>query len=239
MLSPMNKSLPSCVCEFLGTFALVFFGCASIIVAAGKIGNTAIAPGAGLISVAMAHGLVLSIAICAGMYISGGQFNPAVSLGLVVAGKQRLSRAIMFIVVQLLAAACAAGLLQVLMPPDVANGDGPRLGATIGKLTDLNMYWSVTAIEAIATFALMTAVLAATVDDRAHKLGGFVIGLTVAACILAFGPLTGASMNPARTFGPAICGNHWDIWWAYWVGPIAGASLAAVVYRRFWRDGKA
>jgi MIP family channel proteins len=236
----MTKSTQACVSEFLGTFALVFFGCASIIVTRGSIGGERIYEGGGgLMVVAFAHGLALAVATCAGMYISGGQFNPALSLGLVVAGKQSLGRAIGFIVVQLVGAACAAGLLQVVLSPSVANSADVKLGATIGKLTEMRFFWGVIAFEAVATFALMMAMLASTVDDRAHKLGGFVIGLTFAAAMLAIGPLTGGSMNPARSLGPALSGSHWDMHWAYWVGPIAGACLAAVVYREVWHEGKA
>jgi MIP family channel proteins len=238
----MTKTTQACVCEFLGTFALVFFGCASIIVTGGSIGGQPImAPGTsgGLVTVALAHGLILSIAICSGMYVSGGLFNPALTLGMVVAGKKTFPEAVMFIVVQLLGAACAAGLLLVVLSPEVANSADVKLGATIGKLTEMRFFWGVIAFEAIGTFALMTSVLAATVDDRAHKLGGFVIGLTLAAAILAIGPLTGGSLNPARTFGPAVSGSHWDMHWAYWLGPVAGACLAAVVYREVWHEGKA
>jgi aquaporin TIP len=227
----MKGLIPGCVAEFLGTFALVFFGAGSIIVTHSNPSS-----GAGLITVALAHGLILSIAVTATMYVSGGQLNPAVSLGLIVAGKQTPAKAVVFIAAQLLAAACAAGMLQVLLTPAVANHDVPKLGATIGDLTLAGNVKGVFGFEFILTFFLMFAVLMGTVDERAHKLGGFVIGLTVTACILAAGPLTGASMNPARTFGPAICGDRWtSMWWVYWLAPVAGASAAAVVYRAFWK----
>src|SRR5262249_21366485 len=124
-------------------------------------------------------------------------------------GKQTPVKAAVFIVVQLLAAACAAGLVRVVVGPDIRHAKkAGDLGATMGKLTADGNIPGVFILEAIMTFALMFAVMAGTVDERAPKLGGFVIGLTVTMDILAGGPLTGASMNPARTFGPAICGNH-------------------------------
>lgn len=236
----MNKLTAGCIAEFIGTFALVFFGAGAIIMAGGHLGAQRIEPTAGLVTVALAHGIALFVFISGAMYISGGQFNPAVSFGLVVAGKQSPAQAGAFVVSQLLGAAAAAALLLLVVGKDatgawIANDAGVKLGATIGKLTDLGDVRAVIIIEAVATFALTFAVLAATVDERAHKLGGLVIGLTVTMCILAIGPLTGGSMNPARTFGPALVGGHWTpMWWAYWVGPLAGAGLCGVVYREVW-----
>lgn len=229
----MSRTIPACLAEFVGTAALVFFGVLSIVLA-----HPSLAPGSvSLVSVALAHALILSVMVTAFMAISGAQFNPAVSIALVFAGKQSPARAALFIIVQLLAAACAAGLVQLLLTPEVANSrEAGFLGRTSGVLTEQGKTGSLLLIEMILTFALMTSILVATVDARAHKLGGFTIGLTVAACILAAGPLTGASMNPARTFGPAICGRHWDMHWAYWAGPIAGALLATVCYRVFWEQ---
>jgi aquaporin TIP len=228
--SPLRGLGPACVAEFLGTAALVFFGVLSIVIGHPDLGGAST-----LVTVALAHGLALAVFITACGYISGGQFNPAVSIGLVLAGKQPPVRAAFFIVTQLLAAACAAGLIQMVLTPEVANVEAAGfLGATKGRLTMAENIPAVFLIEAIMTFALMFAVIAGTVDERAPKLGGFVIGLTVAMCIMAGGPLTGASMNPARTFGPAICGGHWEMHWVYWAAPVTGASIAAVVWKVFW-----
>lgn len=230
----MNKLTAGCVAEFLGTFMLTFFGVGSIILAAGVLDGKPIAPSAGLVTVALAHALILSVMVSACMYVSGAQFNPAVSIALTVIGKQPLPKTAVFIVAQLLGSASAAGLWQVFLTPAVANGPGPMLGATIGSLTLSGNTVAVIGIEAILTFALMFVILASTVDERGHKLGGFNIGLTVAACIVAAGPLTGASMNPARSFGPAICGGHWTMFGAYLIGPIAGAIIAAITYKIVW-----
>lgn len=225
----MKSLVPGCVAEFLGTFALTFFGCASIMLTAPAAGSAG-----SLATVALAHALILFVFVAGCMYISGAQFNPAVSIGAVVAGKQGAGQAAAFIVCQLLAAACAVGMLRLLLPGDVANSAEAMHGATIGSMTKAGMMWQVVGVEAILTFALMFVVLTTTVDERGHKLGGLPIGLTVGACILAAGPLTGASMNPARSFGPAVCGNHWMMFPAYVIGPVAGAVLAALVYRAFW-----
>lgn len=231
----MHRIAKACVAEFIGTFALVFFGAASIIMAGGPFdaGN--------LVSVALTHGLVLGVFITGCMYISGGQFNPAVSIGLMVIGKQTPAQTLLFIASQLFGAACAAGMLVFVLTPEVANSwdpvrkTGSNVGATIGSYTLDGNVAGVVILELLQTFALMFAVLAAVVDARAHKLGGFAIGLTLSLCIMAFGPLTGSSLNPARTFGPALYG-HWDMHWAYWLGPVAGAILASLVYKFVWRE---
>lgn len=224
----MNNLSRGCIAEFIGTFALVFFGAASIVLTQDNIGAGS------LVTVAMAHGLSLVVFVTACMYISGAQFNPAVSIGLLVIGKQKAPQAFAFIAAQLVAAVCAAGALVFLLGRDMT--DPVRLGATLGSLTDAGDIKAVLGIEFLMTFALMFVIMATVVDDRAHKLGGFCVGLVVAMCIVAFGPLTGASMNPARSFGPALYG-YWDMHWVYWAAPIAGAITAAVVYKVVWESG--
>jgi MIP family channel proteins len=229
----MNKLLPGCIAEFIGTFGLIFFGVGSIVMAAGSLGGHRLDPGGTLVAVALAHGLALFVFISGTMYISGGQLNPAVSIGLVVAGKQNPAQAVAYIISQLLGATVAAWILLWAVGPD-ANAAGVDLGATAGELTRLGRTGPVFVLEMIGAFALVLSVLAATVDARAAKLGGLVIGLTVTMCILAIGPLTGASMNPARSFGPALVGGHWLMHWAYWLAPITGGVIAGAVYRTVW-----
>lgn len=226
----MPKLISGCVAEFLGTFMLTFFGCLSIHLA----GNAT--AGAGLVTVALAHGLVLFAMIAACMYISGAQFNPAVSVGLVVAGKQSGPTAGAYIASQVLAACCAAGMVVLILTPAVARDPKTTylVGSTIGSMTTAGQAWPLVMLEAILTFTLMLVILGSTVDARGHKLGGLPIAMTVAACIVAAGPLSGASMNPARTFGPWMYGQH-PLLWAYLLGPVSGAVLAAIVYRVFWR----
>ncbi|MFN0010030.1 MAG: aquaporin [Phycisphaerales bacterium] len=222
----MKSLVPGCVAEFLGTFALTFFGCAAIMLRAPEVGGHG-----SLITVALAHALILYVFVGGCMYISGAQFNPAVSIGAVIAGKQGVGRAAAFIVCQLAAAAAAVALLGVLLPREVFDHEPAQHGATIGHMTRAGLVWQVIGIEAIMTFCLMFVILTTTVDERAHKMGGLPIGLTVGACILAFGPLTGSSMNPARSFGPALVGDHWTMFHAYIIGPVAGAVVAALVWK--------
>jgi len=238
----MNKLTKGCVAEFIGTFALCFFGCGSIVMTSGMAG------GAGsLITVALAHGFVLAVFISGTMYISGGQLNPAVAVGVAVAGKQPWSQAGAFIVTQCIAGACGVGMMVFLLgqsPAMVSAMESVNHGATLGAFSIGNEALGITpsvvavlGLEALMTFALVFVVLTTAVDDRAHKLGGVCIGLTVAIGIVAFGPMTGASMNPARSLGPAFYG-HWEMQWVYWVAPIGGAALAGFVYRGVWANAE-
>ena len=174
--------------------------------------------------------------VSATMHISGGQINPAVSLALMLTGRQSRNQTIIFIIAQLVGAILAAYLLKVLMQ---AAFDVGNLGATLGALTDgkdpeMTRPGIACALEFIATFFLMFVIMGTVVDNRGvgktAAIGGFGIGMTVAADILCFGPLTGASMNPARSFGPALAANVWDFQWVYWAGPIGGALAAALLY---------
>lgn len=219
----MNKLTAGWICEFVGTFALMFVGGAAILHEYDK-GN--------IVAVALAHGLILSVMVSATMHISGGQLNPAVSIGLAIIRRQTWGQAAAWVVAQLLGSALAAKVLQlVFLPSSVANG---KLGATLGVLSTPDTIMPLLALEAIATFFLMFVILGSAVDNRGvggnRAVGGFGIGLTVAGCILAIGPFTGASMNPARSFGPALVGGFWDVHWAYWVAPLIGATVAALVW---------
>lgn len=223
----MGNLSSGCIAEFVGMLLFVFIGAGSIVLGHAALGGAAVS----MLTVALAHAFVLAAMVGATAHVSGGQFNPAVSIGLVVAGKQSPKQAGAFIVAQLLGAACAAGLLQLIFTPAIANDASVRLGATIGKLTLTGNVAAVFALEMVCSGALMFTILGAAVDKKAGSLGPLMIGLVVGACILAIGPLTGASMNPARTFGPAICGKHWDMAWVYWAAPVAGTCLAGLIYR--------
>lgn len=222
----MSDRVRACVAEFIGTFLLV-----SVAIAAS--GSGVGGAGSDVVRSALANGLVLSALVTAFIGWSGAQFNPAVSVALAVIGKQSASRAAMFVVVQCTSATMAAGLLLLPGGGGGLTGDAPPPGATIGLANLLGDWPRVVVIEAVLTFGLMVSILWGTVDGRAHKLGGFTIGAMVGACILAGGPITGASMNPARSLGPAMCGWYWEMFWAYVVGPMAGATAAAVAYAWF------
>ena len=211
------------VAEAIGTFFLCFAGIAAILSTQPPINS-----GAGLVGVALAHGLALSIAVAVFGGISGALVNPALTIGFLVTGRLSLPLAVQYIISQLVGATVAACACKAIFP--VMAVDSAKLGIPLpADWVTLNV---LLLTEFITTFLLMTAVFGAAVDERgkAVKIGGFAIGLTVAFDILATGAVTGASMNPARSFGPAIVYGYFEWHWCYWVAPIAGAVAAALVY---------
>ncbi len=215
------------IAEFVGTFALMFIGGGAIIVTGGE----------NLVAIALAHGLILAVMVSATMHISGGQLNPAISLSLALIKKQPWSQALIFIIAQVGGSVVAALLLKVLLASTFEIGN---IGATLGPLTDghdptKTNVMAALGLEAIGTCFLMFVIMGTAVDKRgvggSAAIGGFGIGLTVAAVILCIGPATGASLNPARSFGPALVAGVWQAHWVYWVAPIIGAASAAFLYK--------
>jgi len=208
------------IAEFVGTFALVYIGGGAIMMVQ-QTGNSA-----GLLQVALAHGLILALMVSATMNVSGGQLNPALTTGLLVARRIPPLVAAVHIVAQLLGAAIAATALKLTMPSalfEAARGGGQSIALDVTMVQAIGL-------EAIATFFLMFVVYGTAVNHEGPKIGGLAIGLTIAAGILAIGPLTGGSMNPARSFGPALASGVWEGQVVYWVGPILGAVAAALVW---------
>jgi MIP family channel proteins len=219
----MNNLPKKCVAEFIGTFALIFIG-------VGAIHNNANpAAGMGLLGVALAHGLTIAVMASATGGISGGHLNPAVTFGLLIGGKIDLKNSIAYWISQLIGATAAGFLLLSIYGADgvaIVRDGTPNLGKDIGQGTGI-------IVEMMLTFFLVFVVYGSAVDARAPKIGGLAIGLTVALDILFGGPLTGAAMNPARTFGPAVAANFWANHIVYWIGPMAGGALAGLIYGRF------
>jgi MIP family channel proteins len=208
--------------EFIGTFALVFVGGGAIIT------SPMLQPqGIALINIAFAHGLILALLVTATMRISG-HLNPAVTIGFLVTRRIEPMMAVVYWIAQLTAAIVAAYLLQALYPAAVASAT--RLGGQ-SISADTSLFQAIV-LEAIATFFLVFVVFGTAVDPRAPKVGGFAIGLTVTADILAIGPLTGGSMNPARSFGPAVVTHIFEGQTAYWIGPLVGGIVAAWLYEK-------
>jgi MIP family channel proteins len=224
----MRDSWRHFAAEFIGIFALVFVGGATIMSA------TLARSSYILLSAAIAHGLILAIMVTATMRISG-HLNPAVTIGFLVTRRIEPMMGMLYIVAQLLGAVVAAYALKWIFPH--ALGIDTRLGGQAIAL-DVSMMQAIVC-EAIATFFLVFTVFATAVDPHAPKVGGFAIGLTIAADILAIGPLTGGSMNPARSLGPAIASGIFEGQVVYWVGPILGGIVAALLYDAlFLRRGK-
>ena len=213
--------------EFIGTFALVFFGEGAVCVDMQLRTNAT--GGIGLLAIALAHGLAIAIMVSALGHISGGHFNPAVTIGFWVTKKLSTLDTLFYWLAQLAGAAAAAFLLRAVIPEEVWRS--VALG-TPELMRDFPS-WAGLALEATTTFFLVFVVYGTAIDTRAPKIGGLAIGATVAMDILFGGPLTGAAMNPARTFGPALASGHWNNHMVYWIGPLAGGALAGLLYGKF------
>lgn len=202
------------VAELIGTFALTFFGAGAAVA------------GVGLVGVALAHGFVLAVFVYVYGHISGTHVNPAVTFGLALNGTIRWGEAVFYWIAQFLGAAIAAFLL-LAFTGDITNA------ATVGSLTAGAPVLALL-VEALLTFFLVNTVLHAAVAGRAGPFAGWAIGTTLAVAILAGGPLTGASLNPARTFGPALFTGDFanpNTYLIYLVGPFLGAAVAVATFK--------
>ena len=210
------------VAEALGTFGFVFIG-AAVVVVNGGFPNS----GIGLLGIALAHAVALSVMISATMTISGGHLNPAVTVGLLVSRRIDLVSAAAYIAAQLAAACAAALLVQWLLPAGAVRA--ALLGVPV-IASSVTLEQAI-GIELVLTFFLMSAVFGTAVSPDAPRVAGFGIGLVLLFGILVGGPLTGAAMNPARAFGPALVSGQWLGHVVYWVGPMLGAILAALLWQ--------
>jgi aquaporin Z len=217
----MRHMLRHFVAEFVGTFAIVFIGSASMMMM-GYLG----APGSvALLGVALAHGITLAVFVSALMHVSG-HFNPAVSVAFFATGRLEGLMLGIYLGAQLIAAVAATLALQALVPEALftaarAGGQSISIDITGGQAF---------ALEAIATFFLVFVIFGTAVDEQSPNVGGFAIGLTWAAGILAIGPLTGGSMNPARSLGPAIVSGVYEAQLIYGLAPIVGGAVAGLLY---------
>jgi MIP family channel proteins len=224
----MRDSWRHFAAEFIGTFALVFVGSGAIMTA-----RMSQSP-AGLVEVALAHGLILGVMVSALMRISG-HFNPAVTLGMLATRRIEAMMAALYIVAQILGAVAAGYALKAGFPDAIfaatrGGGQAVALDITGGQAFLL---------EAIATFFLAFVVFGTAVDPKGPRIGGLAVGFVVAADILVIGPLTGASMNPARSFGPAVASGVYEAQLLYWFAPITGAVVASLLYEfLFMRRGR-
>jgi MIP family channel proteins len=215
----MRDSWRHFVAEFIGTFALVFVGGAAIMIAKDS-GSTN-----GLLEIALAHGLILAVMVSALMRISG-HFNPAITIGFLATRRIEPMMAGVYIVAQVLGAIVAAYTLKYTFPIalfESTRGTGQSLALQVSGMQGFTL-------EFIATFFLALVIFGTAVDPKAPRIGGLAIGLVVTADIIAIGPLTGASMNPARSFGPAVASGVFEAQLIYWAAPIAGAVVACLLY---------
>jgi aquaporin Z len=216
--------------ELLGTFALVFIGAGSV---ASKYFPEATY---GIFGVAVAHGLVMAVMVTAMLPISGGHLNPAITLGLLAVRRTDLRSAAAYVVAQLLGAVLAAVLIKAVYPIGVVRP------ISLGTPTVANtiQFHQAMILEGVMAFFLVSAVFGTVLHPAAPRLGGLGIGLALMFDILVGGPLTGAAVNPARAFGPALISGQWVAHLVYWIGPIVGGVLAALLWEYLLlRPGKA
>jgi aquaporin TIP len=219
-MPPLAETSRRALAEFIGTFALVFVGVGTIM---------AVAPqgDAGTLEVALAHGFVIAVMVSAVGHISGGHFNPAITFGFVLTRRISILLALAYWFAQFLGGVLAALLLRWIFPASVR--DPAQLGAPARHTIELG---PALVVEALLTFFLVWVVFATTADPRGTytAIAGLAIGLVVVFDNLLGYPLTGAMINPARAFGPQLVGNSWGDAWIWYVGPLAGGAIAALLY---------
>jgi len=210
------RSLRAPAAEFVGTALFVLVGAGS-----------AVTNVAGALGAALANGIGLALVITIMMPISGGHINPAVSFALWL-GKQIDSLTLgKYVLAQLLGAIVGALFIKALFPVSAARMTSLGTPQVAGSMT----FASATALEALFTFFLVSAVYGTVVSSQAQRVAGFAIGLVVLVCVLGGGVLTGAALNPARAFGPALVSWDWHAQAVYWLGPLLGAAAAAGLWR--------
>lgn len=212
-----RELMRAALAEMIGTFTLVFIGAA------------AVASGQGVAVAALAHGLTLAALIYMFGSTSGAHVNPAVTMGLLVGRKISAMRALVYWLAQFVGGILAALLLAAIL------GDRTNLGETTGALTEPAV-WRAAAFEVVLVFFLVSAVYQAAVYGRAGNFAGLAIGFTLLTAIAAAGTYTGASLNPARTLGPALVAGHLDYVLPYFVGMFGGGILAGL-FHSFVLDG--
>lgn len=208
------------IAEFVGTFALIFVGVGAI------AANSAAGDGGSLVGVALAHGLTFGVMVAATAAISGGHLNPAVTIGALVTKKIDSMNAVGYVLAQCLGAVVAAALVKAALPDAILHGVGmgtPTLAGDVSAAKGI-------LLEAVLTFFLMFVIYGTAIDPRGPGLAPLFIGGAITLDTLVGGPFTGAAMNPARHLGPALLGGGGRDIAVYWIGPVSGAVVAALLY---------
>ncbi|KAL6865269.1 hypothetical protein ACP4OV_016420 [Aristida adscensionis] len=229
--APDAGTVRAVLAELVLTFLFVFTGVAAAMAAAAGVEPGAAAPMAALAGVAIAQALAAGVLVTAGFHVSGGHLNPAVTVALLARGHITPLRSVLYVAAQLLASSLACILLRYLTGGMVTPVHA--LGAGVSPVQGLVM-------EIIFTFSLLFVVYATILDPRSAvpSIGPLLTGLIVGANTLAGGNFSGASMNPARSFGPALATGVWTHHWVYWLGPLIGGPLAGFVYEAIFLVNK-
>lgn len=226
-----RKTFVAALAELIATMLFVFIGAGTVVVVIGAFPENLGADT--LLAIAVAHGLAIAVLASAIGGISGGHINPAVTFAMILTGRQKLGPGLVYVAAQLIGAVIGALLLQVVLQDDVEANLGAH--ALNDNLVDGSMGGLI--VEIILTFVLVAAVFGAAVDRRGPAaIAPIAIGFAVLIDHLIGVPLTGASMNPARSFGPALVAGEWDDFWIYVVGPLAGGAIAGLLYTMVFMD---
>ena len=224
--------------EMIATFFFVFLGVGAVIMVVRMAGGGGDA--GSLIAIALAHGIAIAVLVAAIGHLSGGHINPAVTLGAMVTQRISVQQGVLYIAAQLVGGGLGALVIAVVIPDAMGGGLGNGAG-TLGThaLASGVEQWQGVVIEMTLTAVLVFVVFGAAMDKRGvGVVAPLAIGLAVVVDHFVGVGLTGASMNPARTFGPALMANAWSDWWVYLVGPAAGGVLAALVYHNVFHAEK-
>lgn len=213
--------------ELIATMLFVFIGAGAVVVTAAMT-DGAMTP-ARLLAVALAHGIAIMIMVSSTAKISGGHINPAVTIATMITRHLSIPKGIFYVAAQLLGAVIGALLIASVVPGAIDGSLGShQLARNVSEGAGM---WA----EVIMTFVLVFVIFATAIDPRGFgNIAPIAIGLAVTVDILVGGPITGASMNPARSFGPALVSGSWNSHWVFWAGPIVGGALAGLVYSRFF-----
>lgn len=219
-----TATVKALIAELVGTTVLVFVGCGSCFSTEDH--------GAKVVDIAFAFGIAVATMAQAIGHVSGCHINPAVTCGMLVARHISVIKALLYIIVQCLGGVVGAAILKGVSPSNFTGG-------TTGVSDPINSAQAF-GIELVITFVLVLVVFGVCDDRRTDVKGSapLAIGLSITACHLVAVPLTGASMNPARTFGPSVVFGSWENHWVYWAGPILGGLVAALLYTYVFRAPK-
>jgi MIP family channel proteins len=222
----MKMGSQAYVAEFIGTFALVFFGSVSVTIFIPVLGLSS--PAATFIGIALAHGAILMVMVYAIGSISGCHINPAITISSVALRKLEVDDGVAYLIAQVLGATLAGVVHMIILPGGALTKFGlPSPSPVIGSSDGVAVI-----VEAIITFFLMFSVYAAAYTDKVPPgASGLLVGMTLLADVLIAGPLTGGAANPARWLGPAVASGTYQSFWVYWVGPIIGALLGGFAYQ--------
>ncbi|PWA27947.1 hypothetical protein CCH79_00020765 [Gambusia affinis] len=227
---PLNKFervFQPCLAEILGTMFFVFIGCVSV------IENP---PAAGRLQPALVHGLAVAVLVAVMDRISGSHFNPPFTVAVCLCGGVEPAMVALYLVSQLVGGVLGAGMAKLMTSPERFSNAS---GAAFNLLRSESQLYRALFGEAAMTCLVTLVVLMVAVNSRTKTpFGPFLVGSTVMINILAGADISGACMNPARAFGPALITNHWTYHWVYWVGPITGGAVAAALVRLVLGDQK-